>query len=126
MDPDSSHRSNGATTSPTWDLVALRGEYDIDREEELRQQLLDSTGRVVVADLRTVTFVDSSALNVLLTIHKELVGQGRELRLLAPRPQVRRVLELAGVDGYLRTLEEGDLVDGHEAHRAPTQRLQPG
>ena len=126
MDPDSSGRLNGARTSPIWEVVGLSGEYDLDREDELRQRLLESAGRMVVADLRAVTFVDSSALNVLLKVHKELARKGRELRLLCPRPQVRRVLELAGVDGYLRTLQEGELVDVRDAHRLPTHRLQPG
>ena len=52
--------------------------------------------RHVLLDLGGVTFLSSSGLRALLLVRKELLAQGGELRLCAPRPQVREVFTLTG------------------------------
>jgi len=52
----------------------------------------------VVADMRGVTFLDSSGINVLIRVHQQLSEAGFRLRIAAPTDTVRRVLSLVGID----------------------------
>lgn len=45
-------------------------------------------------DLSTLTFLDSSGLGALISLHKALRSRNGKLRLLKPVPNVRQVLEL--------------------------------
>ncbi|MGW4566937.1 STAS domain-containing protein [Streptomyces sp. NPDC004561] len=52
----------------------------------------------VVVDMRQVTFMDSSGINVLLTAHRDLTEAGGRLRLASVPDSVMRTLEIVGVD----------------------------
>lgn len=77
--------------------VALTGDYDMARADDLRQRLLDvDHPSVVVADLSGVTFLDSSGLQALLDVKRALASEGGQLQLRAlPRP-VTVLLEMTG------------------------------
>ena len=60
-----------------------------------------SNGHVTEIDLRDVTFFDSTALGVLVAAMKRLRATRRQLRLVAPRAEVRRLLELTLLDRVL-------------------------
>jgi anti-sigma B factor antagonist len=93
-------------TSETLDagrgLVSLRGEVDIytaPRLKELLAELLDAGVTGVVVDLTQVTFIDSTALGVLIGGVRRLhETEGRMALVVATRP-VERVLTLTGLDG---------------------------
>jgi anti-sigma B factor antagonist len=84
-------------------LVALRGEIDVAEAPGVERRLADAlaAGGHVVVDLREVTFIDSSGLAVLLRAVQAAARDGRELRLLRPRPPVMRTFELAGLVEHL-------------------------
>lgn len=90
-------------------VVHLSGEVDLaaapalrDRLVTLAQQLAATDGaRGVVLDLERVSFIDSTGLSVLVAAHSRLGESGRQLRVAAAPPRVRRVLELTGLDGLL-------------------------
>ena len=56
------------------DIVHLAGDYDIARQDELRSELLSSDADVVVADLRDVSFLDSSAIHAFVDARNQLVS----------------------------------------------------
>jgi anti-anti-sigma factor len=78
--------------------VALSGEYDIARVEEMHHQLLDRAlalrAPVVVADLSRVTFLDVSGLGALQKARARLVSEGGQLRLRGIPPSVTTLLEV--------------------------------
>jgi anti-anti-sigma factor len=83
-----------------WDapVVVARGAYDMDSITPLADAL-DAAARKhgkVVLDASGVTFADSTFLNLLIRTH-----QATTLRLVAPTPQVRRLLEVTGADSVL-------------------------
>lgn len=45
-------------------------------------------------DLSTLTFLDSSGLGTLISLHKTLRSRNGAVRLLKPAPNVRQILEL--------------------------------
>jgi anti-sigma B factor antagonist len=51
-----------------------------------------------VIDLSGTTFVDSMAIGTMLGVARRANGWGGWVRLVAPRPNVRRVLHLTGLD----------------------------
>ncbi len=87
-------------------VVVARGSYDMHSITSLADALDTATRehRKVVLDASGITFADSTLLNLLILTH-----QATDLRVAAPTQQLRRVLELTGVDAVLTvraTVEE--------------------
>jgi anti-sigma B factor antagonist len=81
-------------------VVRAAGELDVNTAPELREQLarLVSEGaRKIVVDLTDVSFVDSTALSVLVSALKRLRQADGDLELASPNPSVRRVFEITGL-----------------------------
>ncbi|WP_322723608.1 STAS domain-containing protein [Streptomyces spongiae] len=84
-----------------WAVVVLTGEVDLFLAPVLRDAVdtLIVEGRArIVLDLEQVYFMDSSALGVLVYGLRRTGATGGTLRLAAPGEQVRRLLELTGLD----------------------------
>ena len=81
-------------------VVVLYGEHDLTSKDSLREtfESLIERYRVVVADLSSVRYIDSSTLAELLRAHRTADHAGKQFRLqLGTEPIVRRVLEISGV-----------------------------
>jgi len=89
------------TLGPGRGLVSLRGEVDIYTAPRLKERLvglLDDGVTGVVVDLSEVTFIDSTALGVLIGgVRRLREAEGRMALVVATRP-VERVLTLTGLD----------------------------
>ncbi|KUJ36825.1 STAS domain-containing protein [Streptomyces sp. NPDC093228] len=84
-----------------WAVVILTGEVDLALAPALREivDALIADGRArIVLDLEDVSFMDSSALGVLVYAMRQAEALGGALRLAGPCEQVRRMLELTGLD----------------------------
>ncbi len=66
-----------------------------------------SATRDVIVDLSELRFADSSLIVDLAVLAQRLRAEGRRLRLRAPQPQIRRLIELVGL------------------HRLPSVALEP-
>jgi anti-sigma B factor antagonist len=83
-------------------VVSLTGELDLYNAEEVRRALLDTLvgePEVLVVDLAEVTFIDSTALGVLIEGRSRMADRGG-FRLAAPGLEVRRALEVSGLDRH--------------------------
>lgn len=87
---------SNSTGSP-FGAVSLSGEYDVTRQAELRDRLLDSEDDVVVADLRDVSFLDSSAIHAFIEARNRLNSDGRDIELVNVRGMPRRVFDITGL-----------------------------
>lgn len=89
-------------------VLTVSGDLDIDSVAPLGLALTaaadDGSGPVVV-DLSGVGFADSTTVNVLLQGHTAL---GDRLRLAAPSPFMRRLIEMIGLDSALPVLPSVD------------------
>lgn len=84
--------------------LALKGEIDEHTSAALLgrlPQIAALTDGDLVLDMAMVTFIDSSGLRALLDLKRRLNAQGRRLVLRDAGGPVRRLLELAGMDGLL-------------------------
>jgi anti-sigma B factor antagonist len=80
--------------------VRVGGDLDLATAPALRDCLVGVVGDVVV-DLTAVTFVDSSALAVLIGEHKRRVAAGEQLTITGSSPMALRVFEATGLDRLL-------------------------
>ena len=103
-------------------VVALTGEVDLYTAPELKSELLrlvaEEPERIVV-DLSGATFVDSTALGVLLGAVKRLRLAGGELVIVCADLNIRRILSITLLD---RAFTIYDTVDDALAGTVPTQR----
>jgi len=81
-------------------VLRVAGEIDIETSPALEEQLqavLDQGHTSVLVDLGQVTFLDSTGLSALIGGLRRCQGVGGELRLVSPRANVRKVLEVTGL-----------------------------
>lgn len=91
--------------------LTLTGELDQSTAPDLRAALaetLDAPGPVLV-DLRECAFIDSTGLSLLVETKRHLAEDGRSFAVCCPDDDVRRLLELTGIDraiGLFATRDE--------------------
>ena len=96
-------------------IVRLAGELDLYNAPILREALgaaVEQPPRRLVVDLAEVSFVDSTALGVLLEA-RGLLRDREEFVLAAPGAETRRTLQVSGLDRHIRVSDtvEGALAD---------------
>jgi anti-anti-sigma factor len=99
-------------------VVIPQGPLYFDTIEPLRDALLPlGAGERprIVLDLSGVAMCDSSGLNLMVQTHRLAVRRGGWVRLVAPRPSVRRVLEATNLTRVLPTYDTVDAAAGHES-----------
>jgi anti-sigma B factor antagonist len=87
-------------------IVTVAGEVDLATVAELRSTLnrvMTAPRQEVVVDLAAVDFIDASGVGVLVGAAAAAARAGVKFRLKAPSPSVKRVLDLARLDGSLAT-----------------------
>jgi anti-sigma B factor antagonist len=85
------------------------GELDIVTVPQLRgaaNEMLGQRVRELVIDLSQVTFMDSAALQLLITLNDEAREDGWTLRLLRPSEGPRALFRLTGLDKHLPLIDE--------------------
>ncbi|HEV3323060.1 MAG TPA: STAS domain-containing protein [Solirubrobacteraceae bacterium] len=87
-------------------VIEVEGELDLSTAPRLKWTLLDALqaghGRLVV-DLSRTTFMDSTALGVLVAAKRGLAA-GERLAIVCPRSDVLQIFEFAGMDGAFAIL----------------------
>ncbi|MFG2679743.1 STAS domain-containing protein [Streptomyces sp. NPDC048392] len=83
-------------------VVCARGAYDMGSIAPLAAALDTAAKRhsKVILDASGITFADSTLLNLLIVTHR-----GVDLRVAAPTQQLRRLLQITGVDAVLKVRE---------------------
>ena len=97
-----------AVSDPPSATVVLDGEIDIATAPAIRRILLAaiSGGNVQLAvNMSGVTFIDAAGIGVLVAAANRARQAGGGLSLLAPSPQVRRLLDVFHLDAILPMAE---------------------
>lgn len=82
-------------------VVAVRGEIDLFTAPELKQALGEAieAGRTkIVVDLSETTFLDSTALGVLIGTVKRLRSRDGRLTIVNTDPNIAKTFEITGLD----------------------------
>jgi anti-sigma B factor antagonist len=96
--------------------MSLGGEIDLYTAPRLHSELVailsgDEPVQVVV-DMSGIEFCDSTGMNVLLAAHRRAREQGGDLELAAPRPAIRKVLQVTGLESVFTVLDDPATVVG--------------
>jgi anti-sigma B factor antagonist len=89
-----------AGAGDAWPVVTVAGEVDVETSPVLEERLtsvLDQGLSSIRINLAEVSFLDSTGLSVLISGLKRCRDAGGQLWLVAPRPNVRKVLEITGL-----------------------------
>jgi len=96
--------------------VAVAGEIDLYTAPRLHSELaaavmVDGPAQVVV-DMAGVDFCDSTGMNVLLAALRRARERGGDLVLAGPRPAVRKILQVTGLESVFTVLDDPAAVAG--------------
>lgn len=78
-------------------VLTVSGDVDMSTAPQLEQQLAelaDGGARQIVVDLSSVDFLDSSALGVLVGLHKRLAAEQGTIKLVCGHPRIERIFAI--------------------------------
>ena len=80
-------------------IIHLDGRFDFGARKTFKETMdrLSEGGMPVVLDLEKVTFVDSSALGLLVICHQNFKNKKTSFFLVNPQTYVKQVLDLANI-----------------------------
>ena len=91
-------------------VLSVAGEIDLYTAPRLHGELVtvlaaDEPVQLVV-DMSGVEFCDSTGMNVLLAAHRRAREHGGVLELAAPRPSVRKILQVTGLESVFTVIDD--------------------
>jgi anti-anti-sigma factor len=91
-------------------VVIPRGELDMASAPELEHAVMPriEAGEWVVLDLRSLDFIDSSGLRVVVGAHRSADERGGRFTCVRgiPGSTVHRIVEIAGIDGVIEMVDD--------------------
>ena len=112
-----------AETGDGLHTVRVAGELDQGTAPELRSVLStalgDASGAVLV-DLSDCKFIDSTGLSLLVEAKRKLADEQRRFGVCCPDPDVRRLLELTGIDEAVGLFDTRDEAVAALSNGAPS------
>jgi anti-sigma B factor antagonist len=84
-----------------WTVLRVQGEIDLSNASVLRRRIMDEIRRghlSIAVDLSELDFLDASGLAVLIAGRRMTEEVSGSLTLITPSPQVRKVLQVSGLD----------------------------
>jgi anti-sigma B factor antagonist len=89
-----------ATTEGGASIISVKGELDLSTADQLARSVWEASSGThqLVLDLSACTFIDSSGLRVVLSMHKDLGEAGKATAIVASDGHVRKLLSLTAID----------------------------
>lgn len=87
-------------TADRYHVVTVAGEVDVATAPRLRDRLdgaIDAGTPLLVVDLTSVTFIDSTGLGVLIGAAKRVDGTEGAMRLVIAEPRILKLFEITGL-----------------------------
>ena len=79
-------------------IVTLRGDCDMARKEELRNELAQAKGAgVAIVDLSETGYIDSAGLGEIVRIAWMVINAGGKFRVVTPLQHQKRIFNLLGL-----------------------------
>ncbi len=88
--------------------VVMTGELDLATAPDLKRALhrAHARGRLMVLDLRNVSFCDSTGLELIVRANQQAREEGRRLVIVRGPEQIQRLFALTGVEEQLEIVED--------------------
>jgi anti-sigma B factor antagonist len=90
-----------SAAEPGWYVITVGGECDMNAAPSLSvavEAAFQHGASTIVVDLNEVTFIDSTAIGILLAARERLRRSGGDFEVVCSVPAVTRVLEIVGVE----------------------------
>jgi anti-anti-sigma factor len=100
------------TSTAKAQTIVLIGEADLLGAPKIEAALKDASAAepgLIVIDLRSLTFIDSSGLQALIAGDELCRARGHELKIVPGPENVRRLFELTGMNAALPFTDAADL-----------------
>ena len=78
--------------------ISIRGRFDFTKHREFRESYEDKALSAVVVDLKEATYLDSSALGMLLLLRDHAGGDDSDIRVVNCSSDVRKILAISNFD----------------------------
>ena len=78
--------------------ISIKGRFDFAKHQEFRESYEDKTLSAVVVDLKEATYLDSSALGMLLLLRDHAGGDSSDIRVVNSSSDVKKILAISNFD----------------------------
>ena len=78
--------------------ISVKGRFDFAKHQEFRESYEDKKLSAVVVDLKEATYLDSSALGMLLLLRDHAGGENAEIKLTNANADVRKILAISNFE----------------------------
>jgi len=78
--------------------ISVKGRFDFAKHQEFRESYENKALSAVVVDLREATYLDSSALGMLLLLRDHAGGDNADIRVVNSSSDVRKILAISNFD----------------------------
>ena len=78
--------------------ISIKGRFDFAKHQEFRQSYEDRNLNAVVVDLKDATYLDSSALGMLLLLRDHAGGDHSDIRVVNSSIDVKKILAISNFD----------------------------
>jgi anti-anti-sigma factor len=117
--PGSEHMEIAASLWNGWHVLAIDGEFVVKHLMKVRSQLdlLDKEHPTKIAfNLEKTTYIDSSAITLMLNYHKKLAQKKGAMVIFGASDDVQSIFSIVGLDSSIQLYDS--LVDFQKAHGA--------
>ncbi|HEY4000333.1 MAG TPA: STAS domain-containing protein [Candidatus Xenobia bacterium] len=89
-------------------VVGLLGELDYSNLETVRQQVYQLINGVtaLIIDLRSLEFIDSNGLGLLLAAHKRMREKGGRVALVSTSTHIEKLLRISGLETIIPVFKD--------------------
>jgi anti-anti-sigma factor len=78
--------------------ISVKGRFDFAKHQEFRESYENKALTAVVVDLKEATYLDSSALGMLLLLRDHAGGENSDIRVVNSSSDVRKILAISNFD----------------------------
>ena len=86
----------------------LTGEIDIVNSDEFKKEIIslyDEVRKEIVFDCTALTFLDSTALGVLVAINNHMIREGHSISLHSLKGRIFKLFTITGLDRVIKVTE---------------------
>ena len=89
-------------------MVSIRGEIDIYSIEKFRESIeekIKTQASEIILDCSELSYMDSTGMGVLIELRNKTKELGQKIIMMNPRPNIRKLLALTGVDKIIEIVD---------------------
>lgn len=89
-------------------MVSIKGEIDIYSIEKFREAIeekMKTQAPEIIIDCTELSYMDSTGMGVLIELRNKTKAIGQKIILKNPRPNIKKLLALTGVDKIIDIIE---------------------